>query len=227
VDRERAASCGADHSDDRDVLAAVRDGYDLASHAYRGDTFERFAWSGYAYWLRRLEERIAPGSRVLELGCGNGIPVVAELAKRHRVTGVDLSPVQIERARQLVPAARFVCDDMCRVEFEPASFDAITAFFSIIHVPLAEQPALIASIARWLVPGGWFLAVVGREAQTRRERDWRGVTGATMYWSHADVATYRTWFGAAGFTIAEEGVQPETGSPGFSVLIATTATSRD
>lgn len=210
-----------------DVRTVVRDGYDLVSHAYRGDTFEDFARSGYAHWLRRLEKRIAPGSRVLELGCGNGIPVAAELAKRHRVTGVDLSPVQIERARGLVPDARFVCDDMCRVAFDPASFDAVTAFFSIINVPLAEQPALIASVARWLVPGGWFLAIVGRAAWTGIERDWRGVSGATMYWSHADVATYRAWFESAGFRIAEEGVQPEDGDPGFSVLIATTASARD
>lgn len=212
--------------DDRgDVLAAIRDGYDRGSHVYRGDTFERFPRSGYAHWLRRLESRIRPDSRVLELGCGNGIPVAAELAKRHRVTGVDLSPVQVERARQLVPAARFVCDDMCRVEFDPASFDAVTAFFSIIHVPLDRQPALIASIARWLVPGGWCLAVVGRAARTETERNWRGVPGATMYWSHADVWTYRTWFEAAGFRIAEEGVQPEDGSPGFSVLIAQASAS--
>ncbi len=216
MERERAAAPEADA-----VLAAIRDSYDLASHAYRGDTFERFAVSGYGHWLRRLEKRIAPASRVLELGCGNGIPVAAELAKRHRVTGVDLSPVQVERARRLVPGARFVCDDMCRVAFQPGSFEAVTAFFSIINVPLTQQPALIASVARWLVAGGWFLAIVGREARTWTERDWRGVSGATMHWSHADVATYRRWFLEAGFRIDEEGVEPEGGSPGFSVLVAT------
>jgi hypothetical protein len=69
--------------------------------------------------------------------------------------------------------------------------------------------------------------VVGRAARTETERNWRGVPGATMHWSHADVATYRAWFAAAGFRIAEEGVQPEDGSPGFSVLIATKNASQD
>ncbi len=225
MDRERAAGPAPDRTERLDPLAVVRDGYDLASHAYRGDTLERFPRSGYAHWLRRLETRIAADSRVLDLGCGNGIPVAAELVKRHRVTGVDLSLVQIERARQLVPEARFVCEDMCRAEFAAGSFDAVTAFFSIINVPMDRQPALIGSVACWLVPGGWFLAIVGREARTGIERDWRGVRGADMFWSHADVATYRRWFTAAGFRIEEEGVQPPDGIPGFAVLIAATPSS--
>src|SRR5437867_9552734 len=92
-----------------DPKAIVRDGYDRVSQSYRGDALELDPQSGYAHWLRRLTPRIAPGARVLDLGCGNGIPVARELAERYRVTGVDLSPVQIDRARALVPDARFVC----------------------------------------------------------------------------------------------------------------------
>ena len=57
---------------------------------------------------------------MLDLGCGNGVPVARELSARFAVTGVDLSPVQVERARALVPGARFVCADMTAVEFEPS-----------------------------------------------------------------------------------------------------------
>jgi len=204
----------------RDPKTIVREGYDLASRVYRGDTLALDARSGYAHWLRRLSARLPAGARVLDLGCGNGIPVARELVKRHAVTGVDLSPVQVRRARALVPEARFVCADMTRLGLRPASFEAVTAFYSIINVPLGEQRGLIDSIVRWLVPGGWVLAIVGRVAWTGTERDWRGVAGATMYWSHGDVATYRAWFRAAGLSIEEEGVQPERGNPGFAVLIA-------
>src|SRR5438552_19019951 len=95
--------------DAADPKVLVRDGYDRASHAYRGDAFALDAQSGYAHWLRRLTRRLVPGARVLDLGCGNGVPVARELAGQFVVTGVDLSPVQIERARALVPGARFVC----------------------------------------------------------------------------------------------------------------------
>ena len=202
-----------------DPKTLVREGYDRASHAYRGDEFE-FSRSGYAYWLGQLTPQLAPGAHVLDLGCGNGVPVSRELARDFHVTGVDLSPVQVERARLLVPAARFVCADMSEVAFDSGSFHAITAFFSIINLPLDEQPPLIARMASWLTPNGRLLATVGRYAWTRVEPDFRGVRGASMYWSHADVATYRTWFGDAGLVIEREGVEPRNGNPGYAMLIA-------
>ena len=203
----------------RDPRELVRVGYDLASHAYRGDTFD-LEGSGYGYWLGRLAPLLADGARVLDLGCGNGVPVARELAERCAVTGVDLSPVQIERARALVPRARFVCADMTSVEFEPGCFDAVVAFYSVFNVPLADQPALIERVAGWLVRGGRFLAMVGKEPWTGVEKDWRGVPGVRMYYSQADVATYRRWFAQAGLAIEAEGSEPRDGNPGYAVLIA-------
>jgi SAM-dependent methyltransferase len=205
--------------DASDPRILVRQGYDRVSYTYRGDACD-LEQSGYGHWLRRLRKRLPDGSRVLDLGCGCGVPATAELAKRHRVTGLDVSPVQIERARRLVPGATFVCADMTEAAFAPGSFDAVVAFYSIINVPLEHQPGLFRRIAEWLAPGGWLLAIVGRVAWTGFEQDWRGVQGATMYWSHSDTATYRRWVAAAGLAIDEEGVQPEHGNPGFSVLIA-------
>ena len=201
-----------------DPKTIVREGYDRASIAYRGDEF-RSEGSGYAYWLSRLERTLAPGSRVLDLGCGCGIPASRDLARGHRVTGVDLSPVQVARARRLVPGVRFLCADMAEVEFEPRSFDAAIALFSLINLPLPEQPVVITRVSSWLVPGGRFLAIVGKLASTRIEPDFRGVRGATMYWSHADVQTYREWFEQAGFVIEEEGSEPRDGNPGYAVII--------
>jgi SAM-dependent methyltransferase len=202
-----------------DPKVLVREGYDRASYAYRGDEYDDYERSGYAYWLSRLTPSLAGGARVLDLGCGCGIPAARELAKRYQVTGVDISPLQIERARRLVPGARFICADMAEVEFAPRSFDAVVAFFSLINLPLSEQALVIERVARWLEPGGRLLAVVGKYAWTRIEPDFRGVQGVPMYWSHADVATYRTWFERAGFAIEEEGSEPRQGNPGYAVLI--------
>ena len=132
---------------------------------------------------------------------------------------MDLSPVQVERARALVPAATFTCADMTEVEFAEGSFEAVVAFYSIINVPVGEQAALLSRIAGWLVPGGWLLAVLGRDPWTGLEPDFRG-SGLPMYWSYADVHRYRRWLAEAGFTIAEEGRQPEKGVPGYAVVIA-------
>lgn len=197
-----------------DPKAIVRSGYDQISYAYRDDTFD-YEHSGYRVFLAWLDPLLAPGAAVLDLGCGCGIPVAAVLAQRHQVTGVDLSPVQIERARAIVPSATFLCADMTDLTFPAASFDAIVAFYSIIHVPLAEQPALFVRLAQWLKPGGYLLAALGHTAWTGTEADWHG---GAMYWSHADAATYRQWYAANGLEVVREDFLPE-GDGGHTVLL--------
>lgn len=89
----------------------VRVGYDAISHAYRADTFD-FDNSGYKVFLTEFEQYLKPGDRVLDLGCGCGVPVARHLARRYAVTGVDISETQVTRAQALVSDAQFVCADM-------------------------------------------------------------------------------------------------------------------
>jgi cyclopropane fatty-acyl-phospholipid synthase-like methyltransferase len=156
------------------------------------------------------------GDRVLDLGCGCGVPATATLAERFVVTGVDISPVQIDRARRLVPAALFVCQDMTHAEFPPESFEAIVSFFAIIHLPIEEQPGMFAKLSHWLRPGGYLLATVGDRAWTGTEDDWHG---APMYWSHADRKTYLSWLEESGFEVLWTRFIPE-GSSGHTLVLA-------
>jgi len=195
----------------------VRRGYDLVSQVYRRDDADDGL---YAEWLDLLERRVESGSSVLDLGCGCGIPVARRLAQRYAVTGVDLSPVQIGRARELVPDATFICVDMTTVQFPDASFGAITCLFALIHLPLAEQPALLRSVRRWLRPGGLFMATVGHRAWTGVEKDWLGVKGGDMWWSHADADTYRRWLADVGLRVELQTFIPE-GTGGHSFVLAT------
>jgi SAM-dependent methyltransferase len=112
--------------------------------------------------------------------------------------------VQLARARKLVPTAQFLRADMATLHFRPGSLGAVVALWSIIHVPLEEQPALLARVLDWLEPGGLFLASVGYNHWVGSEPDWLNVSGATMYWSHTDRDTNREWFIAAGFVIEHE-----------------------
>lgn len=199
-----------------DPKTIVRRGYDLVSRAYRAD---EAAEGAYAEWLDLLEARVPPPAKILDLGCGCGVPVARRLSPRYEVTGVDLSPVQIERARALVPTATFVCADMATLDLPEASFDAVVCLYAIIHLPLAEQPALLRSIARWLRPGGTLIATVGHGAWTGTEKDWLGVPGGDMWWSHEDAETYRRWLADAGFIIEDERFVPE-GTGGHVFVVA-------
>jgi ubiquinone/menaquinone biosynthesis C-methylase UbiE len=200
-----------------DPKAIVRRGYDVLSRAYRADDAEDGV---HADWLDMLERRVEPGSSILDLGCGCGVPVARRLAKRYSVTGIDFSPVQIERARRLVPKATFICADMTTLRFPNESFGAITCFFALIHLPLAEQPVLLRNVARWLRPGGLFAASVGHTAWTGLEKDWLGVKGGDMWWSHADAETYRRWLADAGLRLELEKFVPE-GEGGHTFVLAT------
>jgi len=201
-----------------DPKQIVREGYDLLGDAYR---IERFGNDDRVYrrWLAKLDQHLAPNSRVLDLGCGYGVPASRWLARKHRVVGVDGSSVQLGRAKFLVPGVPFVQADMTDVEFRGGGFDAVVSMYAIIHVPLADQPALFHRIAEWLTPSGWFMGTLGWREWTGIERDWLGVEGATMYWSHAAADRYRAWLEGAGLAVVEEAVEPE-GEGGFSAFLA-------
>src|SRR5690349_18225515 len=118
----------------RDPKEVVAAGYDAIADRYT-------AWARTVRvaerekYTRLLLDRLPEGARVLELGCGAGIPTTQRLAERFAVTGVDISPRQITRARANMPTATFVQADMTALTFPPASFAAVTAFYAITHVP--------------------------------------------------------------------------------------------
>jgi len=201
--------------------ALVRRGYDAISLAYRSDDGDAAASSAedvsrYAGWVAELAALLRPGARVVDLGCGAGIPATRELASHGlQVLGVDFSAVQLHRAQRLVPSARFVQADMAALQLRPASTDAVAAFYSLIHLPLADQQALFPRVRDWLGPGGYFLAIVGAG-------QWTGTApylGADMFWDHADTATYLRWLRAARLTPSWNRYIPE-GNSGHTLVLA-------
>ncbi len=124
------------------------------------------------------------------------------------MTGIDISGVQIERAKPLVPSARFVRQDMTKTRLHPGSFGAVVSLYAIIHVPLREQRPLFRRIWRWLAPGGMFLSILGAGRYRGIERGWLG-SEAPMFWDHASADTYRRGLEAAGFEVEHREYVPE------------------
>ena len=176
----------------------VRKGYNRISYQYRDDQGRGEDAQNMLPWLRWVERRLKKGEPVLELGCGMGIPAAKYFARNHSYLGVDLSDVQIRRAKKLVPQGKFRRGDMSRLRFPAARFQAVLGFYSLIHLPLKEQRPLLRRIYRWLKPGGVLAAMLGHHRWTGREKDW---FGAEMFWSHVDQRTYSRWLEEAGFEI--------------------------
>jgi SAM-dependent methyltransferase len=200
----------------------VRHGWNRASSLYRSGTSVAdvfgHSFTDHQEWLRPFFHLLPRGSEVLDLGCGCGVPDARLLSERFRVTGVDISDVQVERARRLVPGVRFLRADMTEVRFSPATFAGIVCLYALIHLPLDEQRPLIGRMFRWLFPGGVVLATTGEMAYTGVEPNWLG-SNAKMYWSHADAATYERWLTGAGFTILRRTYLPE-GESGHALFLA-------
>ena len=158
-----------------DPKRIVADGYNTIGARYARQAVEFGAEDRHAYTAMLLE-RLPPGADLLDLGCGAGLPTTAHLARRFTVTGVDISPRQIERARINVPDATFINADMTEVELPASSFDAVVAFYSIVHVPRYQHAALLRSVATWLRPGGLLAAsmtITGGRAAYEEDLDGR------------------------------------------------------
>jgi SAM-dependent methyltransferase len=190
---------------------AIRDGYDEIADEY---LTRRSAESPHLDWLC---ERLAGGGRVLDAGCGAGIPVAKRLADDHDVVGIDFSTEQLRRARENVTEARFVQGDMSTLGFTEDSFDAVCAFFSLIHVPLDEHARVAAEFHRVLRPGGLaVLTVGGEDGWEGSNPDWLD-TGVEMRWSFPDTETSVRHLDSAGFAVLERRSIEDSA---FEVLLA-------
>ena len=157
-----------------------------------GDPWERF--------LDELTARLPPDARVLDLGCGNGAKI-ARLAGRFDLVAVDLSKEQIRLARANLDGATLVNGDFSELDFPAQTFDAVTALYSIVHVPREEHPALFGRIAGWLKPGGLFLASLSHVGGEDRTYEWLGVE---MFFSGFDAETNRRLVRDAGFELIRD-----------------------
>jgi SAM-dependent methyltransferase len=155
-----------------DPAEIVRSGYDAIGPRYH-------AWSSASpvriAFVERLLGLLAPGSLILELGCGPGDPATRMLSDAHRVVGVDLSFGQLTLARGHAPRAALAQADMTRLSVRPASVDAIASFFALGHVPVAAHAPLLASFGGWLRPGGVLVTSVPVTPDEGVEEGWLGV----------------------------------------------------
>jgi SAM-dependent methyltransferase len=172
----------------------VRAGYDAAADRF-AEWGARVVGDPRALFLSAFIEALPASGSVLELGCGGGAASTVALAERFDLTAVDVSAEQIARARATVQGPFFIEADMLDLDFPPASFHGVVALYSISHVPRDRHSTLFASIARWLRPGGVFMASLGAGDVPDWTGEWLGVP---MFFSSFDADTNQGLLGAAG-----------------------------
>ncbi len=98
------------------------------------------------------------GARILDVGSGTGIPTAKMLVdKGYEVMGIDNSTRMIHISRNKVPGAKFVEMNIKKLRLGDLKFDAITAFFSLLHVQEEIFDRVLFNLSNHLKEGGYFL----------------------------------------------------------------------
>lgn len=100
---------------------------------------------------------------VLDAGCGEGhlIERMLEKKQKHHYTGVDVTPVALEKARERCPQAEFGLANLAKTAFEDNFFDVITCTEVIEHI--FEYQQVISELKRILKPGGMLIMTFPNE----------------------------------------------------------------
>jgi trans-aconitate methyltransferase len=124
-------------TDPRTSLVAA--GYDAMVDTY--ESWKRpIEGDPSAEWCADLAARLPPRASVVELGCGGGTPETRLLAEHFSLTGIDLSAVQLERARRRVPAVVYLQADLATTELPAGSLDAVAAFWIRDELATIREP---------------------------------------------------------------------------------------
>lgn len=133
------------------------------------------AAAGYAIWsdsydepgnpIVAIEQRVVAGllaqrplGAALDAACGTGRHARTLVDLGHTVTGVDLTPEMLERARVNVPEASFAVADLRALPFDDGAFALAVCGLALAHLPSLE--AGVGELARVLAPGGHLIVSV-------------------------------------------------------------------
>jgi SAM-dependent methyltransferase len=103
--------------------------------------------------VRYAIQNLKPGSRVLDIGCGTGVPVAQMLdAAGMAVVGTDVAPQMVHHARKRCGGVFQVVD---MVDYEPqGTFDAIFIIYSHLGLTYSDFHRVVSRVVQALKPGG-------------------------------------------------------------------------
>jgi SAM-dependent methyltransferase len=142
------------------------------------------------------------GSRVLELGCGNGKTLAAMLKRPWRIAALDLSPLAVRLGGEIAASlkdapseADLLVADVASLPFQDAVFDAVFAFHVIGHLREKDRRRAAREAARVLKADGclFFLEFgvedmrAGKGEEVEADTFRRGGGVLTHYFSEAEV----------------------------------------
>jgi len=175
--------------DNRGSRARVRDAFDAIAGEF--DETRQKPWREVEEFIQAL----SPGSRVVDLGCGNGRHLAVLAARGMKGIGLDASRALLQRARESGPV---VCGDLARLPFPPSIADAGLLVACLHHLGRTDRIQVLREVRRVLRHGGRILISVWCLEQTRFSTlppaiDGRGVD-TEVPWRRRDGVTVQRFY---------------------------------
>ena len=129
------------------------------SIGFMGQNHDYYTSAKVAHILAALQRQLGDPRKlqVLDVGCGVGKTDRFLFPSLGGLTGVDVSPASIERARRENPRVGYAAYDGRTLPFADASFDAAFLICVLHHVRPEDRVALLSEVRRVLKPGGLLL----------------------------------------------------------------------
>ena len=151
--------------------------------------------------LTAFARRLPADARVLDLGCGDGVPISQFLTREgFDVVGLDSSPEMIARYRANFPGVPARCERVEEATFAAESFEAVVAWGVLFHLSEADQGAVIRKVSEWLRPGGRLLFTSGDVEDTSEGE----MDGVSFRYTSLGVSGYRDVVERAGMHLEAE-----------------------
>jgi SAM-dependent methyltransferase len=167
------------------------------------ETYDDRQKSPISYTFNEFIGYLPEKSRVLDLGCGTGIPYARYMVDNEfKVTGIDLSKEMIILASRNVPEARFLQISMTEIQFKDEFNGACSSFSMLLLSPEMFLEAA-KRIHNALISGGFFYLSLNEPPNNSEDPDedaYVNIMGQDMYSRAYTVEDVSTIFTGLGFT---------------------------
>jgi mutator protein MutT len=183
---------------ERETTAA----YDAGAKAFAERTYH----IRLAKEMARFAARLAPGVRVLDVGCGPGRDTIWLAEGGFRAVGVDLSAGMLQEAALRGVRVPLIQADMAHLPFRKGSFRGLWVCASLLHVPKAQVGDVLRELERVVHPGHIYLAVKRGEGEA-----WvTGQTGERLFFAYYTPCEIQLLMERSGFEVLDHWINEDT-----------------
>jgi 2-polyprenyl-3-methyl-5-hydroxy-6-metoxy-1,4-benzoquinol methylase len=157
-------------------------------------------------------QELAPGARVLDVGCGSGVKSKYLINHGFKVTGIDISEKLLEIARREASKGEFKVFSMTDLDSMLEMFDGIFAQASLLHIPKKDAGEVVKKMAGRLISGGLLYIAV---KEVREGKPEEGIAKENDYgyeyerfFSYFTMPELEQYLAGAGLTVVSASRNP-------------------